>query len=122
MFVLLCIDFGWKPRADADQHCLRSQEREIVSEMALMELKLEGTNLVMQENITNIRDRGRLAGAGVCVTGHLLWTLPPHCCFLVFSWQCDSHSGSGGARAQGSNRQLPIKQSKATKLSSLLHT
>lgn len=44
--------------------------------MALMELKLEGTNLVMQENVTNIRDRGRLAGAGVRVTGRLLWTLP----------------------------------------------
>lgn len=55
-FVLLCIDFGWKQRADADQHYLRPQEREIVSEMALMELKLEGTNLVMQENVTNIRD------------------------------------------------------------------
>lgn len=44
-----------------------------------MDLKLEGINLVMQENVTNIRNRGRLvSGAGMGVTGRLLWTCLPH--------------------------------------------
>lgn len=54
VFVELCIDFGWKQRADANQHYLRPQEREIFSEMTLMDLK-PGINLVMQENVTNIK-------------------------------------------------------------------
>lgn len=44
-----------------------------------MDLKLEGINLVMQENVTSIRNRGRLvSGAGMGVTGRLLWTCLPH--------------------------------------------
>lgn len=65
MFVELCVDFGWKQRAEAHQHYLRPRGREIFSEMVLMELRLEGTDLVMQENVRNIRNHGRLAW-GVC--------------------------------------------------------
>lgn len=57
--------FRWKQRAEPDQHYLRPRGREIFSEMVLMELRLEGTDLVMQENVTNIRNHGRLSW-GVC--------------------------------------------------------
>lgn len=73
-FVELCIDSRWKQRADARQHYLRPQEREIFSEIVLMDLKLESINPVMQENVTNIRKQGRLAWSGVFETGHLLRT------------------------------------------------
>lgn len=75
VFVELCIDSGWKQRADVNEHYLRPQEREIFSEIVLMDLKLEGINPVMQENVTNIRKQGRLAWGGVFETGHLLWSL-----------------------------------------------
>lgn len=65
VFVELCVDFRWKQRAEADQHYLRPRGREIFSAMVLTELRLEGTDLVMQKNVGNIRNRGRLAW-GVC--------------------------------------------------------
>lgn len=58
--------------------------------MVLMDLKLEGINLVTQENVTDIGNGGRLAWG----VRQVVCSVPP--CFLpFFSWPCDPYSGTG---------------------------